>query len=294
MSFKRLTTQKITPIGINNRPLLRLVLVLLASLLVGHMGLVLPLNSQPQVTAQSSQSRDQEGEPPSATAELLKQLTELREEVKALRNEVRQLRRTVAEIYRVAVRRSLPAPKIAKVSLDGDPVLGNPEAKVVVVEFSDYQCPFCRRFHIETFPQIKKTYIDTGKIKYIFRDFPLATKHSQARGAAIAANCAGKQDVYWEMHDRLFANQHRLGSELYEELARGLQLDVSAFLTCLEDPDQGKEVDEDVSDGQSIAVRGTPHFFVGRAEGGRLVDVRRLTGAQPFHVFAQLIDSFLK
>src|SRR3989344_3259689 len=96
------------------------------------------------------------------------------------------------------------------VSEDDDPVLGNKNAEVAVIEFSDYQCPFCRSFWKDTLHLLKSEYIDTGKIKLIFRDYPLAF-HAMAKSAATAANCAGKQGKYWEMHDKIFAEQEKLG-----------------------------------------------------------------------------------
>ncbi len=227
---------------------------------------------------------------------ILQELAKLHKEIKALRSEVGQLRQAVTEIHRrtVATPKVAPPPPVAKaVSLDDDPILGDRQAKVGVVEFSDYQCPFCSRFHSQTFPKLKKNYIDTGKVQYVVRDFPLDF-HRQAKEAAIAANCAGQQDAYWEMQHALFTNQRRLGPELYVELAKTLNLKVQAFRTCLQEADQEKEVDNDLAYGQSIGVRGTPSFFVGRVQGGQLVKARRITGAQPFPVFAQAIDSLLK
>jgi protein-disulfide isomerase len=173
------------------------------------------------------------------------------------------------------------------------PVMGKSEALVGIVEFSDYQCPFCFRFHTQTFASLKNNYIDTGKVQYVFRDFPLDF-HAQGKTAAIAANCAGKQKKYWEMQHALFSNQRRLGSDLYKELSKNLGLDTGAFISCLEDPNQGKEVDADRTYGLSLGVNGTPNFFVGRVDGNRIVDVRQISGAQPLAVFEQIIGSFLE
>ncbi|MGH8566427.1 MAG: DsbA family protein [Gammaproteobacteria bacterium] len=230
--------------------------------------------------------------------QILKQLAEVNKEIKALKGELAQLRQAVTEIHRAEVptpAAAAPAPPVTiEVNLDpDDPILGNREAKLGVVEFSDYQCPFCQRFHTQTFPKLKETYIDTGKIRYIFRDFPLDF-HGQAKGTAIAANCAGKQDRYWDMHHALFADQKRLGPALYEGLAGTLGLDVTAFLACTQDDEQGREVSGDSAYAQSLGVSGTPTFFVGRLEGGRLVQAKRITGAQSFQAFAQVIDSLLQ
>jgi protein-disulfide isomerase len=227
---------------------------------------------------------------------------ELHREIKTLNVEVMQLRQAVTEMHRVVLLNAAapapetppqPPPVAAEVSLDDDPVMGDRAAKVGVIEFSDYQCPFCNRFHTQTFPKLKETYIDTGKVQYIFRDFPLEF-HPEAKGAAIAANCAGEQGAYWEMYDRLFRNQRRLGSDLYIELAQQLKLNIPTFLNCLKKPNWGKEVDNDLAYGQSAGVSGTPSFFIGRIQGERLVDAQLIVGAQPFSVFAQAIDALLE
>jgi protein-disulfide isomerase len=224
---------------------------------------------------------------------ILRQLQEVMSELQALRNEVEQLKKAVDDIHRVAVRPRTPPPP-ASISLDDDEVLGSPDATVALVEFSDFQCPYCRRFHDRTFPQLKASYIDTGKLRYIYRDFPLGQIHPQAMNASIAANCAGGQGKYWDMHHALFANQHRIGPALFTELAQNLELDEQAFETCLNDPAQKEEVERDMAYGRSVGVRGTPHYFIGRVEGGKLVDVKRVSGAQSLKAFADVIDSLLK
>ncbi len=237
----------------------------------------------------------------SARDVVLARLTELQNELKSLRLELAQLRQAVTEIHRAAVRPATTTPPqtaarsvAKKVSIDDDPVLGNSEAKIAVVEFSDYQCPFCNRFYSQTLAKLKARYIDTGKVKYVFRDFPLAF-HPQAKSAAVAANCAGKQNAYWKMHDGLFNNQRRLGSDLYEELAKNLRLDVAAFQACTrQGARESKEIDADLAYGQSIGVRGTPTFFIGRLQGTDLIDAKQITGAQPLSVFEQTIDPLLK
>lgn len=225
--------------------------------------------------------------------QVLQQLEELRNMIRALQSEMRELRTAVNDIHRVAVRpRTPPAPR--SVDLDDDEVMGASDANVAIVEFSDYQCPYCRRYFQQTFPQIKENYIDTGKVQYIFRDFPLEQIHKEAVPAAVAANCSGLQGKYWEMHSALFSHQGRFTTETFTVLAQALELDSDAFQTCLQDPSHKQEVNEDLVYGQSVGVRGTPHFFVGRVDGGKLVDVKVLSGAQPFPSFQNIIDSFLQ
>lgn len=233
------------------------------------------------------------------TGEVLGRLTELQDELKSLRGEVAQLREAVTEIHRASVRPEAGPPAAAArptvdgVRLDDGAVLGDNGATVAIVEFSDYQCPFCYRFYSQTLPRLKQGYIDTGKVKYVFRDFPL-NFHPQARGAAVAARCAGRQGAYWRMHDAIFGNQRRLAPELYAELAADLKLDLEAFNACLTDGGEGQKVEVDFGYGQELGVEGTPTFFVGRLEDSRLVDARRIVGAQPFSVFARAIDAVLR
>jgi len=224
------------------------------------------------------------------------QLADLHKEIQGLRKDMALVRQAVTEIHRSSntfPSFPLPAPSTVQVKLDDDPVLGNQEAKVGIIEFTDYQCPFCKRFHDQAFDKIKKTYIDTGKVQYIVRDFPLDF-HSEAKGAALAANCAGEQGMFWEMKDVLFTQQRRLGDALYLEAAKNLHLDEETFNACLQDFLHAEEVEKDLAYGQSLGVRGTPNFFVGRVEGDQLVQARQITGAQPFSVFSQALDALLK
>jgi protein-disulfide isomerase len=169
------------------------------------------------------------------------------------------------------------------VSIDDDYILGDKDAPVTIVEFSDYQCPFCGRFYQQTLPQLKSNYIDTGKVRLVFRDFPLSF-HPEAEPAAIAANCAGEQGKYYEFHDKVFENQATMSSGSYKQWAQELGLDLSEFDVCLKDPAQKAEVRKDFQDGGAAGVQGTPAFFVN----GKLV-----SGAQPYQVFEQLIEAEL-
>lgn len=226
-------------------------------------------------------------------AALLRELAAIRGEMEKLRMEVADLREKVTDIHRVAVRPSAP-PAPESVELDESRTLGSADATVAIVEFSDYQCPYCERFFSQTFPRLEESYIDTGKVRFYFRDFPLTQIHPQAKSAAIAANCAGRQDAYWEMHHGLFTNQAELGTDLYQQLARELDLDLAAFEACLAEPAQAQSVDEDLAYGQSLTVQGTPHYFIGRVEGGQLVNVLRVNGAQPYELFSKVIESLLQ
>ncbi len=223
--------------------------------------------------------------------EISKKLTEMSGQITALSADVGAIKKILSALQK-GEQGTPPPPPVTQVELDDDPVRGNVNAKVAIVEFSDYECPFCGRFHAQTLPSLKKDYIDTGKVQYIFRDFPLEF-HPHAINAAIVANCAGEQGAYWEMHDKLFVNQKRLGKALYEELAKTLKLKTAPFEACLKDARQAKEVASDFAYGQSVGIEGTPTFFVGRIDGKKLVNVIQIVGAQPPAVFAEAIESLL-
>jgi len=169
------------------------------------------------------------------------------------------------------------------VSLDDDPVLGDSKAKVTIVEFSDYECPFCGRYFTQTYPQLKKDYIDTGKVRLVFRDYPLPF-HQNAQKAGEASECADDQGKFWEMHDKLFRNQQALSVENLKKYAGELGLDQKKFDECLDSGKYASEVQNDMNDGSKYGVSGTPSFFVN----GQI-----LVGAQPYSEFKKLIDAEL-
>ncbi len=166
---------------------------------------------------------------------------------------------------------------------DDDPVLGEKDAPVTIIEFSDFECPFCKRFHDETLPRIKEQYIRTGKVKFVYRDFPLPI-HPNAQKAAEAAECADDQGQFWAYHDMLFENQQALGVAKLKEYAQDLGLDMEEFNDCLDSGKFADEVNADLEDGADAGVSGTPAFFIE----GELV-----SGAQPFEAFARVIDAAL-
>ena len=170
-----------------------------------------------------------------------------------------------------------------QIDLDDDPFLGDENAPVTIVSFEDYQCPFCQRSFQQTFPLLMKDYIDTGKVKYVYRDFPLSF-HPEAQAAAEASECADDQGKFWEYHDALFENQQTLGSSLYTQLANQLGLDVKEFDSCLSSGKFRQEVQADFSYGSSVGVSGTPTFFINGI---------KLVGAQPYQAFQQIIEAEL-
>ncbi len=174
---------------------------------------------------------------------------------------------------------------------DDDPVLGKADAPVTLIEFSDFQCPFCRKLWRDTLPEIKKNYIDTGKAKLVYRDFPLTSIHPSAQDAAEASECADDQGRFWEMHDKIYQEQDKKGENTIQfgiadlkKWAGAIGLNMAEFNNCLDSHKYKDEVAKDMSDGQVSGVSGTPGTFVN----GNL-----LKGSQPYAVFAKAIDDIL-
>ena len=187
-----------------------------------------------------------------------------------------------------------PAPTEATISLSGNPMLGNKEAPITIIEFSDYQCPYCSRFVQTTLPILKAEYIDTGQVRYVFWDFPLDRIHPHARKAAEGAHCAGEQGKYWEMHDVLFRNQKSLHVEQLKIYARSLGLEAATFETCLEQGTYAAGVQKDYEDGIAAGVQGTPGFFVGKTRTDDTIQAVAFKGAQPITAFRQVINQLLE
>ena len=186
--------------------------------------------------------------------------------------------------------------QIGSVSIDDDPMIGSPNAPVTIVEFSDFQCPFCSKFHQETLPLIINNYVDTGAVNIVYRDFPIDSIHPNARITHIASECADEQKKFWEYHDILFQRQsewNRLDTSLLVpkvvEYAELLSLDTEEFAACLLNPEINAEVTADKADGLQYGVSGTPAFFVGNDQSGYLP----VNGAKSFEFFAQVIDQKL-
>ncbi|MDO8519689.1 MAG: thioredoxin domain-containing protein [Deltaproteobacteria bacterium] len=167
-----------------------------------------------------------------------------------------------------------------EVSVDDDPGQGEKGAAITLIEFSDFQCPFCKRTR-PTIAQIMETY--KGKVYYVFRDFPLSF-HKQAQKASEAAQCAGEQDKYWPYNDMLWENQTSLQIEDLKGYAKKLGLNESKFNQCLDSGKFAQEVEKDANDGAAAGVSGTPAYFVNGIF---------ISGAQPFEKFQSVIDSEL-
>jgi protein-disulfide isomerase len=168
------------------------------------------------------------------------------------------------------------------VSEDDDPVYGPPTAEITIIEFSDFECPYCRKWHNEIWPRLKDAYPD--QIRLVYRDFPLTNIHPNATPAASAANCAGDQDRYWDFNDLLYSGRLSLNNTGYQVYAEELNLDLEAFKECLESGRHNSEVMADFEYAANLGVSSTPTFFVNGIP---------IVGAQPFETFSSLIDKEL-
>jgi protein-disulfide isomerase len=173
----------------------------------------------------------------------------------------------------------LMAPRIAVAAVG--PSRGDPKAPVTIVEFSDFECPFCVRAE-ETVKKVLAAY--PGKVRLVYRDYPLPS-HGRAQKASEAALCAGDQNKYWEMHEKLFANTRALEVGQLKQYAKDLGLTTDAFDKCLDSGEKAKLVEESKQAGEAAGVNGTPAFFI---------NGRGLSGAQPFEKFKEIIDQELR
>lgn len=187
-----------------------------------------------------------------------------------------------------------------EVSVDDDPVLGNKNAPITIVEFVDYECPFCKRFFDETLPQIKKEYIDKGKVKLVMRDLPLSF-HQNAHKESQAAECAREQggdSAYYKYHDEIFrrtiSNGTGLALDQLQVIANDIGFNGSALQTCLDSEKYKAEVDRDLADASSYGASGTPTFFIGKSDPSGTFTGTKLVGAQGFDAFKTIIDEALK
>ncbi len=229
------------------------------------------------------------------SAWILRDLKSVKSDISA-RNQ--QISSAIEEVKKLAASRPSarpvpPSPQNVKVSIDDDPIKGDTKAPVTIVEFSDFQCPFCKRFYDQVLPSLDKEYISTGKVRLVFRDYPLEF-HKNALPAAIAANCAQEQGKYWEVHNFLFEHPDKLDTVSMLSSADELNLNREKFEKCVNDKTKEAEINKDFQDGQLYGVRGTPSFFIGKTEDNKneLTGVY-IRGAQPFQVFKTEIDKLL-
>lgn len=217
-----------------------------------------------------------------------------KEQGDAILKELKQIRKELQEIKKGTLRapgRGRGRPVTAKVETKDSPALGDPDAPITLVEFTDYQCPFCRRFYTNTLSKIKEQYIYTGKVQLVLRDLPLGF-HANARPAAKAAHCAREQGKYWEMHDALFEGGGKLNSEDFTRYAKKIGVEDSSFQECMRSDRHKEAIDRDIADAGKASINGTPGFVLGKTTENE-IEGSLISGAQSFSTFKRQIDRLL-
>ena len=188
-------------------------------------------------------------------------------------------------------------PEIVDLKLDigAAPVKGDASAKVTVIEFTDYQCPFCSRHFRQTWPRLEQDFVNTGKARFVLRDLPIEQIHPLAFKAAEAAVCAQAQGKFWEMHGQLFRNQSALDRKDLSGYAKAVGLDVTAFDKCVDSGTNAARIRKDIADSRAADARGTPIFYVGVTDpkSNQVHVTRIIRGAHSYATFKETIDGLL-
>ncbi len=174
---------------------------------------------------------------------------------------------------------------------EDDRVRGNPRAPLTLLEYSDFTCGYCEKFFEETWPILFSEYIDTGKMRLVYRDFPRSPSGPSV-DTALAARCAGEQGQYWAMHDRLFASSNKFSMPQLQQQAEELQLDAKQFAACLEGSRYTQDIFKDRMEGGQLGIRGTPHFILYATDDPQ--EAIAIPGAFPYEVFKEEIDKLLQ
>jgi protein-disulfide isomerase len=215
-----------------------------------------------------------------------------RDQADEIIKELRQIRQLLEKQGRPAAAPAEEQPTRAKISdLSNVSMLGSKDAPLTIVEFTDYQCPFCQRFHITAFPEIKKAFIDTGKVRFFSKDLPLDF-HPNAMRAAQAAHCAGEQGKFWELRDLMAANPDKLDMGHIIGFASDLKLDTQKIQDCINSEKFKERVQADTLEAMRLGASGTPAFIVGKSTGNG-VDGELVVGALPFAMFDEKLRGLL-
>lgn len=219
-----------------------------------------------------------------------RQADEILDELRQIRTQLEKLNATVA-----SPRAAAATPVREKVQISNSSewhAIGKDSAPLTLIEFLDYQCPFCRRFHSETFTELKRNYIDTGKVRFVSRDLPLEF-HPFSLKAAEAASCVGDQGKYWEMRDALLASSPTLSDDVIAKLGDSLSTNIADFRACLSAERHKGDVQKDAQEAATIQIKSTPTFVLAKSGRDKLEGVK-IVGAQPYAAFQSLIDEMLK
>jgi len=215
-----------------------------------------------------------------------KQGDEILKELKTIRTLLQHNNNIVQQQKAVAI------PEKVEVSINAGASLGKNDAPLVLVEFTDYQCPFCKRFYDNTFPELKKQYIDSGKLRFISRNLPLKF-HKNAESAALAAACANDQNKYWKMRKFLFSDPNKLEPDNITIYAKQSGLNMESFNTCMTKRLHSQTIQKDIAAARAVGVSGTPSFVLAKNDGD-IVEGEKIIGAQPFSILNDKIQRLLK
>jgi protein-disulfide isomerase len=220
------------------------------------------------------------------------QAAQILEELKAIRKNLETRPIAPAPAPQAAAPARPVDDKVSYAFVPGAYTLGKEDAPLVLVEYTDYQCPFCQRFHNDAFAQIKTNYIDTGKVRFVTRDFPLSFHENAMRGA-VAARCSAEQGKFWDFRNTLIVNASQLQPDKIQEYAKTASMDVPKFKACVDSDKYKTAIDKDMAEGQLAGVTGTPAFVLGRIQNGKIEGVR-IVGAMPYAQFDAKIQEFMK
>lgn len=212
-------------------------------------------------------------------------------------DELRQILSTLNDIKQLLASAMRPTPQPpaspATLSPQNELFRGDGAATVAIIEYADFECPYCGQYEHDIYPQIAKDYIETGRVKYFYRDLPLAM-HPHAIIAARAAHCAGEQGKFWEMHDSLFAKQNAIRDVDMPGRAKELGLDSAKFSECLSSGRFTDQITKSAEEAQKMGIGGTPTFFVGKVgTSGEVTDLKMIVGARPYDAFKSAIEDSL-
>jgi len=229
---------------------------------------------------------------PPVSGQVVAQTGITRQQADDILNELRQIRHLLESGGGGQQAQAKAEAPRAKLNLKGVQMMGSQDAPVTLVEFTDFQCPFCQSFHVNTFAELKKEFIDTGKVRFYSRDLPLDF-HKDAMRAAQAGRCAADQKKFWELRAVMAANPDKLDMASILASADKLKLDVPAFKSCIESDKHKNAVQTDLMDGLRLGIGGTPSFVIGRSTADG-VDGEIIEGAIPLAMFSARIDSLLQ
>lgn len=217
-----------------------------------------------------------------------------RQQADQILNELRQIRQLLEQQAKTGTAAAPQQPKVTRATLDleGVPMLGSKDAPLTIVEYTDYQCPFCQRFHVTSFNELKKSYIDTGKVRFYSRDLPLDF-HPNAMRAAMAARCAGEQGQFWKLRDIMGANPDKLDLDHIVGFASDLKLDAAALRACVESDKYRAPIQNDLLEAMKVGAQGTPTFVLGKSTANG-VEGEVMEGAMPFPIFDQKLKELSK